>query len=294
MEKQIIKLQSGGNTYKQWLQLSPIDKFKRNYRIAKSYLSNGPNITNFYNAGKAILGGFEPKNPNLITGIAPNVGRGSIKIPEGYQFIRKLTLNGRNGPRVVHQIKNNTTGKFGILEDLNKAKTVTPTVDLKNYSGQKLTGREKGFDDWALTRIPENDHFPDLSHGLNDSRELLPLMRREFEALPNGSRVDLGKTFSGDSSINLLQYIRRNNKRIKTVLPKQYDTVVKTNDHGIRGEESAKKFNEQLEKLLDENGYSPDAVPKAVYNSSDNTLTVPRLSFIKLYRKGNKLFSKWN
>jgi len=64
--------------------LSPIDKFKRNYRIAKSYLSNGPNITNFYNAGKAILGGFEPKNPNLITGIAPNVGRGSIKIPEGY------------------------------------------------------------------------------------------------------------------------------------------------------------------------------------------------------------------
>jgi len=119
-------------------------------------------------------------------------------------------------------------------------------------------------------------------------------MRREFEALPNGSRVDLGKTFSGDSSINLLQYIRRNNKRIKTVLPKQYDTVVKTNDHGIRGEESAKKFNEQLEKLLDENGYSPDAVPKAVYNSSDNTLTVPRLSFIKLYRKGNKLFSKWN
>ena len=119
MEKQIIKLQSGGNTYKQWLQLSPIDKFKRNYRIAKSYLRSGPNITNFYNAGKAILGGFEPKNPNLITGIAPNVGRGSIKIPEGYQFIRKLTLNGRNGPRVVHQIKNNTTGKFGILEDLN-------------------------------------------------------------------------------------------------------------------------------------------------------------------------------
>ena len=50
------------------------------------------------------------------------------------------------------------------------------------------------------------------------------------------------------------------------VLPKNPDAVVVSNEYGTRGVESERIFNEQLEKLLDLYGYSPNAVPKAVYN----------------------------
>lgn len=77
------------------------------------------------------------------------------------------------------------------------------------------------------------------------------------------------------------------------ILP-EFDDMVQTNSHGIKGARSADLFNYQLERLLDHYGYSPSAVPKAVYNSETNRLTVPKLSFIKLHRKGNKLIKKWN
>ena len=105
MEKQIIKLQQGGDTYKQWLQLSPIDKFKRNYRIAKNYLSSGPNITNFYNAGKAILGGFEPKNPNLIAETAPSPTKMANK--EVLELLSKIKYYKQiNRPQRIEELRN--------------------------------------------------------------------------------------------------------------------------------------------------------------------------------------------
>ena len=72
------------------------------------------------------------------------------------------------------------------------------------------------------------------------------------------------------------------------VLPKNLEEVVRSNEHGIKGELSAKIFNEQLERLLDHYGYSPNSVPKASYDINTNTLIMPKLSFIKLHKKGNK------
>lgn len=216
---------------------------------------------------------------------------GSPNIPEGYIFVRKLKLRNKDGIREVTQIKNNETQKYAILEDMGKNPiSKTNQVDLRNYKGEKLTGNEEGFDQWALRQTPETDHFANLSHGLNNEK-LLPIMNREFEALPNGSRVDLGEIFSSDSSSNLLQFVRRNNKRIKMVLPKNPDEMTVSNNYGTRGIESERIFNEQLDKLLDLYEYSPNAVPKAVYNPSTNTLTVPKLSFIKLFKRGNKIYN---
>lgn len=225
--------------------------------------------------------------PGYLGANSSPVGK-TLEIPEGYTFIREQMLNGQ----LKHIVKD-PNGKFKVLEDLDLSNVQQqPKVNLRNYHGEKLTGNESGFDEWARTRIPENDHFPDLSHGIKDIRDLLPLMNQEFESLPNGSRIDLGHIFSSDSSSNLLQFIRRNNKRIKVVLPKNYDEMVVTNDHGTRGADSERVFNEQLEKILDLYGYSPDAVPKAVYDPNTNTLSVPKLSFIKLYKKGNRI--KWS
>lgn len=229
-------------------------------------------------------------NPLLIRGNNPReyLMSSNIEVPEGWSFTKELDLRTRDGIRHVHQIRNNETGKFAILEDFDKF-LIQPKIDLKKYRQQKLTGKEEGFDEWALSLTPENDHFPDLSHGLNDSQELIQIMNREFEGLPNGSRVDLGETFSGDSSSNLLQYVYRNNNRIKMILPKNANETVRTNSYGVRGEESARIFNQQLERLLDHYGYSPNAVQMAKFDSSTNTLIVPKLSFIKLFRLGRKI-----
>lgn len=60
-QQKLKKFQEGGK-YQSWLNLSWKDKIKRNLNIYKSYLDKGPNISNIYNAGKAILGGFNPTN----------------------------------------------------------------------------------------------------------------------------------------------------------------------------------------------------------------------------------------
>ena len=125
MKRLIKKYQNGNNIvqreqYKQWLKLSPIEKFKRNWRIARSFTNNGANITNLYNAGKAIIGGFNPTNPDLIIG-APEILPGrvpSVKIPKGYTFVKQLDLKTKNGSRIAHMVKD-PNGKFKILEDLN-------------------------------------------------------------------------------------------------------------------------------------------------------------------------------
>ena len=267
--------------------------------LTDKYLRWSPTLQTLSNPGVILGGGIGAKAsflPNkyyikpgyLNSGINPKSIGKIPEIPEGYTFVREVTLNGKQ----KHIVKD-SNGKFKVLEDLDLNNIQQqPKVDLRNYHGEKLTGNEPGFDEWARTRIPENDHFPDLSHGIKDIRDLLPLMNQEFESLPNGSRVDLGHIFSSDSSSNLLQFIRRNNKRIKVVLPESYDEMVVTNDHGTRGADSERVFNEQLEKILDLYGYSPDAVPRAKYDPNTNTLRVPKLSFLKLYKKGNKI--KWN
>lgn len=212
-------------------------------------------------------------------------------IPEGYTFIKELSLRGRNGIRKVHQIRNNETGKYTTLEDLKTTETAsnTPKIDFRNYRQEKLTGKEPGFDQWALSLQPETDHFPDLSHGLNNPREYLQIMNREFESLPNGSRIDLGEIFSSDSSTNLLQYAYKNRNRIKLILPNNLNETVRSNAHGTRGRESADLFNKQLDRLLDYYDYPYDIVPRAVYDEASNTLIQPKLSFIKLHKKGNKI-----
>lgn len=252
----------------------------------QKYLGLGPTLSSMLNPGGWIGGGlgvkasaYKPKPGYLGMNGGP-----SIKVPDGYSFVREVTLNGKT----KHVVKD-PNGKFKVLEDLDF--TQKPAVDLSKYNGEPLTGNEPGFDAWASRRTPENDHFPDLSHGLEDIRELLPIINREFESLPNGSRIALGETFSGDISSNLLQFVRRNNKRIKMIIPNNPDHTVRTNDHGIKGAISADNFNTQLDKLLDLYGYAPDAVQHAAYDINTNTLSVPGLSFIKLHKRGGRL---WN
>ena len=61
--------------YDEWNSLSPIDKLKRNFTIAKQFVSESPRIENLYNAAQALVGEYNPQNPYLIVGVAPSAGK---------------------------------------------------------------------------------------------------------------------------------------------------------------------------------------------------------------------------
>ena len=108
------KHQSGGiledrsaekQKYDEWNQLSALDKLKRNFNIARQFISESPRLENVYNAAQAMLGEQNPQNPYLITGVAPSVGR-TPKIRKqsvsdvnnkGLQITKKFNTSVKNG-----------------------------------------------------------------------------------------------------------------------------------------------------------------------------------------------------
>ena len=103
------KHQSGGiledrsaekQKYDEWNQLPAIDKLKRNFTIAKQFISESPKAENVYNAIQALFGNYNPQNPYLITGVAPSVGRKqsvSNINDKGLQITRKFNTAVKNG-----------------------------------------------------------------------------------------------------------------------------------------------------------------------------------------------------
>lgn len=92
--------------YDQWNSLSYIDKLKRNFNIARQFISESPRIQNLYNATQAILGEYDPQNPYLITGVAPAVG----KTPR----IRKQSVSNANDKGLLITRKFNSAVKNGL------------------------------------------------------------------------------------------------------------------------------------------------------------------------------------
>ena len=108
------KHQSGGiledrsaekQKYDEWNQLSALDKLKRNFNIARQFISESPRLENVYNAAQAMLGEYNPQNPYLITGVAPSVGR-TPKVrkqsvsnihDKGLQITKKFNTSVKNG-----------------------------------------------------------------------------------------------------------------------------------------------------------------------------------------------------
>lgn len=106
------KHQSGGiledrsaekQRYDEWNQLSAIDKLKRNFTIAKQFISESPKAENVYNAVQALFGNYNPQDPYLITGIAPSAGRITRKQSvsnihdKGLQITKKFNTSVKNG-----------------------------------------------------------------------------------------------------------------------------------------------------------------------------------------------------
>ena len=86
--------------YDEWNQLSTLDKLKRNFNIARQFISESPRLENIYNAAQAMLGEYNPQNPYLITGVAPSVGRKqsvSNINDKGLQITRKFNTAVKNG-----------------------------------------------------------------------------------------------------------------------------------------------------------------------------------------------------
>ena len=116
------KHQSGGiledrsaekQKYDEWNQLPAIDKLKRNFTIAKQFISESPKAENVYNAIQALFGNYNPQNPYLITGVAPSVGR--------KQSVSNINYKGLQITRKFNTaVKNRMTYEDGDIRHLNR------------------------------------------------------------------------------------------------------------------------------------------------------------------------------
>lgn len=72
------------------------------------------------------------------------------EVPEGYTFIKEVELSGRNGKRKVHLVKDNSTGKTKILED------ITFKSDL-DWSKNWFEAAGRKYKDGSLTEYNDRD-----------------------------------------------------------------------------------------------------------------------------------------
>ena len=84
------KHQQGGiMNYQTWSNMSAGDQWKYRLNRAKAYLYN-PNIENIWEAGKTILGGNDPENPNINLMTAPDILPG--RVPGGFSIQKAKAL----------------------------------------------------------------------------------------------------------------------------------------------------------------------------------------------------------
>lgn len=162
MSRLIPKKQFGGKQdqdkqyqyeqYQTWLNLPAKEKTQRNINIAKAYIQNSPNIRNLFNAGKALLGRFNPSNPYIIGGTAPNVSvEGNIEkefelIKKAQQEVQKgkdLYTKFINSPEYLQRIKDghrvDQIKEFYDFAKRNRPRSVEPIQ--KEYA--KFFGKEE-------------------------------------------------------------------------------------------------------------------------------------------------------
>ena len=177
----ILKLQKAGtiniqdnkgldrNNYQQWLKLSPTQKLKRRVNIAKSQFNQSSSP--IYNSLKAIFGGFDPENPDLITG-EPNM----------------LPSRGVN-PKTVQ----NVTKGVRTLEDYLK----TTKVSAPKLEGTSALRNNYNTDRFVAGTLFENS-LPEEAlkvqgHGMAKSPTLQDALARLRYILDNG--FEQGKSF---------------------------------------------------------------------------------------------------
>lgn len=160
---------SDRDNYQQWLKLSPTQKLKRRINIAKTQFNQSSSP--IYNSLKAIFGGYDPENPDLITG-EPSV----------------LPSRGVN-PKTVQ----NVTKGVRTLEDYLKTTKVT---------AQALEGSSAARSAYATDRylggVMFENNLPEAAsqiqgHGMAKASTLQENLARLRYILDNG--LEKGKTF---------------------------------------------------------------------------------------------------
>jgi len=99
------------------LEIAPLGRLARpmwntGKQIAERWVEKQITPEGLLNDKPLIAAGIETNSNPLVNGFE------GIEVPEGYTPVRVLNLRTRNGNRVVHQVRENSTGKFKNLEDM--------------------------------------------------------------------------------------------------------------------------------------------------------------------------------
>lgn len=138
--------------------MSWTDQMKRRFNIAGSFLSSAPSIGNLYNAASAVLGGYDPENPYLVTGEAPTPGKTPLpkrgrgrppKYATNEERLAAIRERARRYYRTKVEDKQNGV-KFRDRKQ-NKIELTYETSDTRRANkGYSVQQRQKDDSDWKM------------------------------------------------------------------------------------------------------------------------------------------------
>ena len=145
---------------------------------------------------------------------------------------------------------------------------------------------DSDFENYVSETIPEADHFPNLTKGATPEyiRDVVDL---EFESLPKGARIDLGPIFSGESTAYLLPRIWSKQREGRVRVYMHPDQWILTN--AASAKHSPERNVKSLRQSFAEFGVNDFDLASIAYLPETNQYRIPKMSVIKVRRKGGKL-----
>ena len=135
------KHQEGGiMNYQTWSNMSVGDQWKYRFNRAKAHLQH-PTIGNVWEAGKTILGGNDPENPNLNLMTAPDILPGKVNMSL-YKDAKNILKGAQTNEGFVNFVDRLAKGKIN-PRFITKNGTLSPAN--YNYVDLKFESIPKGF-----------------------------------------------------------------------------------------------------------------------------------------------------
>lgn len=183
-----------------------------------------------------------------------------VTVPEGFTPVRVINQNMRNGSRTVHLVKDNSTGKFKILEDMNFKSELdwSPKSWFEEAAGRKYKdGSKNQYNDADIKAL--ESHIPEY-----EEIERTAKLNGTWLKMPDGS------TWEGDPR-SWVQYM---SKAAQEAAKGQKKEIFWT---GIHAKEVDPNFMERIWGLPAEN-QSIVAPAKAATYAPDDSKVMPMLT----------------
>lgn len=275
------KHQQGGiMDYQTWSNMSIGDQWKYRLNRAKAHLQN-PNIENVWEAGKTILGGNDPENPNMNLMTAPDILPGKINPGFSIQKVRSFKF-----PAITNEAEA-VAAKDWILSQGFKPNPKGNPIKIKTNPNpepvsNKVVKKEEMFK--TNEKHYKQDWLEDKEYGVSKSK------RKAFktaEAMESGDarRINSGYTNLKKAQLN---QVEMNLHKYPQFEQKAYEKGLKNIYRRGGDKDALKKYKREFfKKLAGQYGYFKEGG-----YIQQNLLPIINISDIDSAHNGWEEFSK--